>query len=114
MKIPSVHQEINMKISSIHRPKSERGRTVVIGLSQRLQPHDVATVSTVSRRRSVRTRWELTRRVIMAAVLGGSLSLKGGPRGRAGFLLCDRCRDLGLREPDHGDPATSGEEEHDH
>ena len=50
----------------------------------------------------------------MAAVLGGSLSLKGGPLGRAGLLLGDRGGDFRLREPDHRDPAARREEEHDH
>ena len=45
MKMTRVIHEISMKISSIHLPKSERGRTVVIGLSHRLQPHDDASRS---------------------------------------------------------------------
>jgi hypothetical protein len=49
----------------------------------------------------------------MAAVWD-SLSLKGGPLGRAGLRLRDGCRDLGLRQPDHGHPASGGEKEDDH
>src|SRR5215510_84861 len=45
MQITSVVHEISMKISSIHRPKSDRGRTVVIGLSQRLQPQELASTT---------------------------------------------------------------------
>jgi len=65
MKMTSVVQEISMKISSIHLPKSERGRTVVIGLSQRLQPHDDTSTATAARRTAVRTFEELTRRLVM-------------------------------------------------
>ncbi len=69
-----------MKISSIHLPKSERGRTVVMGLSQRLQPQDVASMSTASRRKAVRIREGLRRRLIMVTVWG-VLTVRGRPAG---------------------------------
>ncbi len=61
MKMISVVHEISMKMSSIHRPKSERGRTVVIGLSQRLQPQELTSMSTPMRRTAVRIREKLNR-----------------------------------------------------
>src|SRR5262245_15503646 len=112
MKITSVVHEISMKISSIHRPKSERGRTVDMGWSQRLHPQEVARTPTASKRNAVRTLEGITRRLIMLADRA-SLSLEGGPLSRARFPLRDGCRDLGLREAEHGHPAAGGKQQND-
>src|SRR5262249_60243338 len=76
MKTTRVVHEISMKISSVQRPKSEPGRTVVIGLSHRLHPHDVASSATPARRTRVRARDGKIGRLVMVSV--GSLSAGGG------------------------------------
>ena len=49
----------------------------------------------------------------MAAV-EDSLSLKGGPLRGGGLRVRDGRRNFWLREAEHGHPAASGQEEHDH
>src|SRR5262245_26433256 len=84
MKITSVVHEISMKISSVHRPKSDLGRTVVIGLSQRLQPHDDTVRAIPASSRTARSVEALNRRLVMVWLTSSSFAVVyRGPVARA-------------------------------
>src|SRR3990172_9230282 len=56
MPMPSVHHEINMKISCVIRPNPDFGLTVVMGESHIEEPHEESSSATASSRSAVGTR----------------------------------------------------------
>src|SRR5262245_12352899 len=106
MKTTSVVHEISMKISSVHRPKSEPGRTVVIGLSHRLHPHDVAKSITPASRTRVRARDGKIGRSLMVRV--GSLRAGGRAGARVGIDGRGHRGHRGPLDVEHRHPAARG------
>ena len=78
MPMPSVHQEISMKMLWVIRPYPDFGRTVVMGVSHSDHPQEETSRTTASSRSAVGTRESRLLRMESFAYLGGSPGVRTG------------------------------------